>query len=84
MPTSLHDIMATLRDFITGELLGRKVDLTESTPLIQGGHLTSLQTVELVGFIEDRFGVVVEPEEVNEQDFHSLRTIAELVSRKAA
>jgi methoxymalonate biosynthesis acyl carrier protein len=78
------EVVGAVRQYITKDLLGSDVKLEEDTPLLEGGHLTSLQTVELVGFLSDHFGVEIEPEEVNEEEFRSLRTIAALVLRKRA
>ena len=71
------EIQGWLRENVTG---GREVSPDE--PLIENGVLTSLQTVELVMFMEDRFGIVVEDEELNEETFGSIRSIAELVASK--
>lgn len=77
------EIASVVREYILKELLGGKaVRLGEDTPLIEGGYLTSLQTVELVMFLEGRFPVQIDPEEVNEEEFRSLRTIVKLVERK--
>jgi acyl carrier protein len=46
--------------------------------------MTSLQTVELVVFLEDTFGIVVEDEEFDEENFGSVDAIATLVESKAA
>lgn len=78
------DVMPALREFVSNQLLQREVCLSEHTELIAEGYLTSLQTVELVMFLSRRFGVEVEPEEVNEQNFRSLATIESLVQRKLA
>lgn len=75
-------IIDKLRRFITSELLQRDVKLGEDTPLLQSGTLTSLQTIGLVQFIQTEFGVEIEPEEISERDFKSLRSISALVSRK--
>ena len=73
------EIQGWLRDNVTG---GREVSPDE--PLIENGVLTSLQTVELVMFVEDRFGIMVEDEELNEENFGSIRNIAGLVASKTA
>jgi methoxymalonate biosynthesis acyl carrier protein len=68
-----------LRDNVTG---GREV--ADDYPLIDNGVLTSLQTVELVTFLEERFGIVVEDDEFDEENFGSVGAIAGLVSSKTA
>jgi methoxymalonate biosynthesis acyl carrier protein len=73
------EIRGWLRDNVTG---GR--DVPEDEPIIENGVLTSLQTVELVMFLEDRFGIMVEDEELDEENFGSVNAIAELVAGKTA
>jgi methoxymalonate biosynthesis acyl carrier protein len=84
MGTSEADIIVAVRTYMQKELLQSEVELADETPLIEGGHLTSLQTVQLVMFIGEQYGVEIEPEEVNEDEFRSLKTIAALVKRKLA
>jgi acyl carrier protein len=71
------DIQGWLRDNVTG---GREVSPDE--PLIENGVLTSLQTVELVTFLEERFDIIVEDEEFDEENFGSVEAIASLVASK--
>ena len=73
------EIRGWLRDNITG---GR--DIPEDEPIIENGVLTSLQTVELVMFLEERFGIMVEDEELDEENFGSVNAIAGLVAGKTA
>ena len=77
------EVIPVVREFITEELLRRRdLALADDVPLIEDGYLTSLQTVELLMFLEKQFKVEVDPEEVNEENFRSLKTIAGLVERK--
>ena len=71
------EIRGWLRDNVTG---GR--DIPEDEPIIENGVLTSLQTVELVMFLEERFGIMVEDEELDEENFGSVYAIAGLVAGK--
>ena len=73
------EIQGWLRDNVTG---GREVSPDE--PLIENGVLTSLQTVELVTFLEERFDIMVEDEEFDEENFGSVEAIAALVASKTA
>ena len=70
-------IQGWLRDNVTG---GREVPPDE--PIIENGVLTSLQTVELVTFLEERFDIIVEDEEFDEENFGSVEAIASLVASK--
>ena len=71
------EIQGWLRENVTG---GREVPPDE--PLIENGVLTSLQTVELVTFLEERFDIIVEDEEFDEENFGSVEAIAGLVASK--
>ena len=73
------EIRGWLRENVTG---GR--DVSEDEPIIENGVLTSLQTVELVMFLEERFGIMVEDEELDEENFGSVNAIAGLVAGKTA
>ncbi|HEY0129614.1 MAG TPA: phosphopantetheine-binding protein [Rubrobacteraceae bacterium] len=73
------EIQGWLRENVTG---GRRVSPDE--PLIENGVLTSLQTVELVTFLEERFDIMVEDEEFDEENFGSVEAIAGLVASKTA
>jgi len=59
-------------------------EVADDYALIENGMLTSLQTVELVMFMEERFDIVVEDEELDEENFGSIDAIAGLVESKAA
>jgi acyl carrier protein len=82
MGSSEADIISAVRTYMQKELLQSQVELEDDTALIEGGHLTSLQTVQLVMFLGEQYGIEIEPEEVNEDEFRSLKTIAALVKRK--
>ena len=76
---AVAEIQGWLRDNVTG---GREVSPDE--PIIENGVLTSLQTVELVTFLEERFDIFVEDEEFDEENFGSIEAIAGLVANKTA
>jgi methoxymalonate biosynthesis acyl carrier protein len=71
------EIRRWLQENVTGSR-----EVSDDHPLIENGVLTSLQTVELVMFMEDRFGVLIEDEELNEENFGSIKAIAGLVASK--
>ncbi len=77
------DAVPEIRGWIQENVTGSQ-DIPEDYPLIENGVLTSLQTVELVMFLEDRFGITIEDEEFSEENFGSVRAIAELVENKTA
>ena len=56
--TSRDAIKGTVKDYILTEFLPGTApsELGDQTPLIQGAILDSLATVQLVAFLEERFG----------------------------
>jgi acyl carrier protein len=50
--------------------------------LLRTGVITSLGMMEVVGWVEDTFGVTVDPDEITEQNFDTLRGIARFVLAK--
>ena len=77
------EVIPSIREFMANELLQREgLEVAVDRPLIDEGYLTSLQTVELVMFLEEQFQIAIDPIEVDEENFHSLNTIAALVRRK--
>jgi acyl carrier protein len=68
-----------LRTFLPGE---DPTLLTETTPLIQGGILDSLATLELVAFLEKQFGIELEAHEMDQGHLGTLAAIGRLVESK--
>lgn len=79
-----QDIKQAVKRFILEEFLpGENPDeLTDSTPLITGGVLDSIATVKLVLFLEERFGVTLQPHEVDPEHLDTTACIEELVLSK--
>ncbi|WP_047863793.1 acyl carrier protein [Rubrobacter aplysinae] len=72
-----------IRDWLKQNVTG-STELSDDYQLIDNGVLTSLQTVELVMFMEQEFGVTVEDDELNEENFATVSDIAALISSKTA
>jgi len=83
MSENTSEAKEAIRDWLQ-ENVSANGELSDDYPLIEKGILTSLQTVELVMFVEDRFGITVEDDEVNEENFATLGDIAVLVESKGA
>lgn len=77
------EAIADIREYLVKELLNHDgLALPDDVPLIEEGYLTSLQAVELVLFLEERFRIEIDPEEVTEDNFRTLVSIAALVEKK--
>ena len=77
------DARTAIRGWLQQNVTGGR-DVANDEPLIDNGVMTSLQTVEMVTFLEDEFGITVEDEEFDEENFGSVDAIATLVEGKAA
>ncbi|HEU4916683.1 MAG TPA: acyl carrier protein [Acidimicrobiia bacterium] len=75
-------MMPALRQFIMEEFVRDGSPIDETTNLLEQEIIDSLGIFTLIGFIEDRFGVRVAPEEVNLENFETLAAIASLVDQK--
>jgi acyl carrier protein len=77
------DARAAIRGWLQENVTGGR-EVANDEPLIENGVMTSLQTVELVTYLEDEFGIMIEDDEFDEENFASVDSIATLVEGKAA
>jgi acyl carrier protein len=84
METEQGEMKATIKEYILQEFLpGESPDsLDDTTPLITGGVLDSIATVKLTSFLEKRYGVRIEPHEMNADYLNFLPDIAALVASR--
>ena len=77
-------VTAEVRDFITSELsVGRDMGtLTQDEDLLAKGIIDSHGVMELVQFLQDRYGVSIGDEDLVPENFQSLVRIEEFVERK--
>ena len=68
-----------LKEFLPGE---NPDELTDSTPLITGGILDSIATLKLVTFVEERYGIMLQPHEVDVDHLNTIADITHLISTK--
>ena len=77
-------IELVIEQFIRDEILmgnaPEKIDPGES--LLESGMIDSLTLLRLISFIEDKFGIQVEDDEVVPEYFDTLTAIRELIERK--
>jgi acyl carrier protein len=71
-------------DFIESELsIGRDAgELSPEDDLLAKGLVDSHGVMELVGFLEERYGISVADEDLTPENFQSLGRIEEFVARK--
>lgn len=74
-----HDVVSALETALT-EVLDRPVsDLTGKTRLFDDLHLDSTTMLEMLMSLEDSIGLVVEPEDLDVDDFESVDTFTDFV-----
>lgn len=73
-----------IKDFIMAEFLPGEdpAELTDDTPLISGGILDSIATLQLVMFIEQTYGVTFAPHEVDKDNLDTLARLMRLLMSK--
>ncbi len=70
-----------LREFLPGT---SSSELTESTPLITGGILDSLGTLNLIMFLEEQFQVEFQADDLDRDRLNTISAIAALIYSKMA
>ena len=80
----MQEIIEDIRQYIIEKYLPGEDPkaLTPTTPLISSGILNSLATLDLVSFLENRYGVEFESHDLDQGRLGTLTTIAELVQSK--
>jgi len=82
MQLQTTEIEQEIRNFLTTEFLfGDSASLTEDAPLL-GSVIDSQGAIELVAFIQQRFNIAVEDEEVTIDNLASVKTVVALIERK--
>lgn len=77
------DIVVAIREFIRKQFpRARKHPLHPGDPLLESGIIDSMGVLELVDFIENRFGVIFSDEELLSDTFSSIQTLSKFVLTK--
>jgi len=77
-------IKATVKNFILNEFLPGEdpAALTDTTALVTTGILDSIAVLKVVTFLENQFGITIEPHEAVVENLNTLSDIAQLVMSK--
>lgn len=82
MQVQTTEIEQEIRTFLTTEFLfGDDASLSQDTPLL-GSVIDSQGAIELVAFIQQRFNIAVEDEEVTIDNLASVKSVVTLIERK--
>ncbi len=79
----LKDMRVLLDEVLT--LGGRSASFTRDTPLLGGiPELDSMAVVSLISLMEERYGFVIEDDEIDGATFQSLGSLTDFVAGKLA
>ena len=76
------EIEHEIRSFLVDNFLFGRSDALRDDESLLGGVIDSTGTLELVVFLQDRFGLTVEDEDVVPENFDSIKHVAAYVARK--
>ena len=79
-------IKATVKNFILNEFLPGEdpAALTDTTALVTAGILDSIAVLKVVTFLENQFGITIEPHEAVVENLNTLSDIGRFVLSKKA
>jgi acyl carrier protein len=79
----INQVKETVKAFIEERFLkNNDTELTYSTPLISGGLIDSILTMQLVVFLEETYHFEFEAHEVDRDNLDTIDVIAAFVARK--
>jgi acyl carrier protein len=78
------DVVERTRNYVQEQFLYAQTDvrLSEDDLLFERGVVDSMGALELVQFLENEYEILIDDDEVTEQHFRSLRSIADYVCSK--
>ena len=81
MKHSVSDVKSAIHEFV-GRFV--RADLGEDEDIFATGFVNSMFAMQLVQFVESDFGITVESEDLDLDNFRTVAAIAALVERKRA
>ena len=82
MQLQTTEIEQEIRNYLTEEFLfGRTETLTDDTPLL-GNVIDSQGVIEVVSFVQQRFKIEIDDEDVTTDNLATLKSVVALVEKK--
>jgi acyl carrier protein len=78
----MSDVTATIREYLTTELVSDAPAIADDTPLLKTELIDSMGVLTLVGFLEDEYGITIAADDVSAENFETLVSITALVESK--
>jgi len=78
------DIKGQLKEYLLSEVavdLGKE-DLSDDDDLLELGIIDSMGIVSLISFMEEKFDISIEDEEIVPDNFQSLRSMEKFIEQK--
>lgn len=77
------EIGTEIRDFVvTNFLFGKGEDLSDDESLLENGVIDSTGVLELVSYLQERFDIRIEDDEIVPANLDSIHNLVDYVSRK--
>jgi len=73
-------VCSTIRNFVSSR---SPRQIRDDEPLVQSGCFDSLGILELVTYIEREFAIQLADEDISPENFQSIQTVADLVTRRS-
>lgn len=79
----MADYIGQVKEFVVENFLfGEESRIGDDTSFLESGIIDSTGLLDLVGFLEERFGIRVEDEELVPDNMDSLRSISTYLAKK--
>jgi acyl carrier protein len=84
MGIAATELKRKIREFVTGNFyVSDQGSLGDETSLLDAGVIDSTGVLEIIGFLEKGFGIVVADDEIVPENLDCIERIATFVARKA-
>jgi acyl carrier protein len=81
-PDGTSSTVGAIRSFVCQRFPALPPDLSPTESLLESGAVDSLGLLDIVMFIEERFDIVIDDDELTGEHFESLEAIASLAESK--
>lgn len=79
-----QDLSQPIRDFVERRFpLVKSQGLDNDANLLDGGAIDSMGLLDVVGFLEERFGIEVDDDDLAPENFQSITDLARFVESKS-
>lgn len=81
----MKQLNSELREFIVENFLfGQSFSFSDDDSFVKSGIIDSTGVVELISFVEQRYGITVEDDEIAPQNLDSINTLCQFIGRKTS